>query len=290
MSVADVSVLTPSLGYARFIPDALQSVAIQQGVTVQHVVQDGGSTDGTLDVLRAADVDWRCEPDEGQSDALNRALARAEGTWVCWLNADEFYLPGSLAHLIDIAEREQADVVYGDAVFVDAAGRIDRLLAQHRFDRTILFHYGTIIPSCAVLIRRSLLTPSIWDTSLRLLMDRELYMHLVRDGAKVVHTRRPIGAFRVHEERVSAASSAAFQNDYTTIGERYGPTSRPRKLWARYKRPVLKLLDGSYGRERKIAGLKGRDIRWFASEEGREGCRMLFERYGVPAPAPSAER
>lgn len=281
MSTVDVSVLTPSFGYARYIQDAIDSVKGQDGVTTQHVVQDAGSTDGTVELLEDAGVDWRSEPDEGQSDALNRALERATGIWVSWLNADEFYLPGSLAYLVGVAETSGADVVYGDVVFVDAAGRIERLLAQHRYDRTTLYHYGTIIPSVAVLIRRSALGTAPWDPTLRLLMDRDLYLGLASRGAKIIHTKRPIGAFRVHDERVSAADSSTFHSDYDTIARRFERTSKAKKFIATTKHRLLKLLDGSYARQKRVASLEGTDVRWFDSPAGVEGCRALLERYGA---------
>ncbi len=281
MTGVDVSVLTPSYGYARYIGDAIQSVTMQEGLTVAHVIQDGGSTDGTVDVLKDAgpQVDWRSEPDTGQSDALNKALSRATGRWVSWLNADEFYLPGALEHLVATADRAGADIAYGDAVFVDAEGKLTRLLSQHRFDRTTLFHYGTIIPSCAVLIRRESLGDSPWDGSLRLLMDREVYMKLVQAGAKAVYTKRPIGAFRVHDERVSAGSSESFATDYERIATRYGATSPTKKRLALAKHRWLKLIDGSYARQRRVAGLIGQDLRWFASPQGLERWNSLLESY-----------
>src|SRR5919106_662562 len=101
LGMNSISVLTPSRGYGRFIADAIESAKQQVGVTVQHVVQDAGSDDGTLDILWSYGdaVDWTSEPDSGQSDALNRALGRATGDWIAWLNADEFYLPDGLRML-----------------------------------------------------------------------------------------------------------------------------------------------------------------------------------------------
>src|SRR5687768_16684453 len=128
--MTDVSILTPSYGYGRFISDAIESVLRQDRLTVEHIVQDGGSDDETVEVLKRFDdrIVWASEPDAGQSDALNKALARATGTWIAWLNADEFYLPCSLATLLEHGERTASDVVYGDCLFVDVQGRIERLL------------------------------------------------------------------------------------------------------------------------------------------------------------------
>lgn len=84
--MTDVSVLTPSCEYGRYIEDAIESVLGQQGVSVEHVIQDGGSTDDTVDVLTRFDgLVWASESDQG----LNKALAKAGGRWIAWLNADE---------------------------------------------------------------------------------------------------------------------------------------------------------------------------------------------------------
>ena len=102
MPEVDLSVVTPSFGYAHYLRDAIESVSGQRGITVEHIIQDGGSTDGTVELLESLGdaVDWGSETDDGQSDALNRALRRARGRWVAWLNADEFYLPNGLTTLV----------------------------------------------------------------------------------------------------------------------------------------------------------------------------------------------
>src|SRR5262249_6710278 len=143
--MVDVSVLTPSLNYARFIEDALISVRDQRNgdLTVEHIIQDGLSSDGTVDVITSfRGVTWSSEADRGQSDALNKALEKASGRWIAWLNADEFYLPQGIAHLVRVAERARAGVAYGDCLFVDGDGRLLRLKAQHRFNARLLREYG----------------------------------------------------------------------------------------------------------------------------------------------------
>src|SRR5579862_7410240 len=91
LAMPDVDVLTPSFDYARFIGDALDSVRLQTRVTAHHYVQDGGSSDATVELLKRTDgVSWQSRPDRGQSDALNTAFSRGSAPWVAWLNADEF--------------------------------------------------------------------------------------------------------------------------------------------------------------------------------------------------------
>ncbi len=278
-----VSVLTPSYGYARFIEDCLTSVAEQDGVEVQHVVQDAGSDDGTVEILeRATDVDWVSEPDEGQSDALNRALVRAKGEWVAWLNADEFYLPGALAALVTEAVRTNSDVVYGESVYVDEQGRLRRLAPQHRFSEKVLREFGCYISSSSILFRRSALEGHVWDVHARRRMDWDLYVSMAAEGRSFSHLRRPIGAFREHEARVTAAPPSDFAEEDARLSVKHGLPGDPEERWranrvGRWGHPALKLLDGAYRRQVRASRLVGTDLRWFASEAGMAGVRRLLQ-------------
>lgn len=285
----DVSVLTPSYGYGRYIGDCIDSVLGQDGVEVQHVVHDGASTDDTVAVLeRYGDrVDWVSEPDEGQSDALNKALGRATGRWVAWLNADEFYLPDALRALVEQAERHGADVVYGDAAFVDEDGRLRRLAPQHRFKRRVLAEYGCYISSCAVLFRRERLAGHSWDTDVQRRMDWDLYMALASAGARYRHVPFPVGAFREHDERVTASNWDEWIEEDSGLAQRYGMSADPYQRWresrvGRWMHPALKALDGAYWRQLRARDLAGEDLRWFRGPAQQAACDRLARRsYGI---------
>ena len=284
----DVSVLTPSFGYGRFIRDALSSVRGQVGVDVEHIVQDAGSTDETIDVLRkfGDEVEWRSEPDRGQSDALNRAFERSEGRWIAWLNADEFYLPQGLEALVQAGERSATDVVYADAAFIDEGGTLIRLLASHRFSPSVLRQYGPFIGSCTVLLRRSALGECPWDVDVRRIMDWELYLRLLSEGARFIHVPYPVGAYRIHGGQVTAQPGEEFSEDHRTVRARYGIrlTGRgPHYAVGRGLHGVHKLLSGARRRERHAQELRGGDLRWFNPRVGRAAVDELLRRcYGVP--------
>ena len=160
-------------------------------LSVEHIVQDGSSTDDTVQVLTQfkGGVDWSSESDHGQSDALNKALARASGRWIGWLNADEFFMPGGLAHLVRVGERTQSDVVYGDCVIIDEEGRLVRLQAPHRFSARLLAEYGCYISSCSTIFRRSVLGEAPWDVEIRRVMDWDLYLKLMARGRPFAMSR-----------------------------------------------------------------------------------------------------
>lgn len=273
--MVDVSVLTPSLGYGRFIEDAIRSVLGQEGVSVQHLIQDGGSQDGTLEVLRRYDgaIDWKSELDGGQSDALNKAFRRAEGRWVAWLNADEFYLPGGLAALVRHGDKTSADVVYGENVFVDEEGRVTRLAAQHRFSRSVL-RSGCFISSSSAIFRRSVLPSEPWDTHMRMIMDWELYLKLVTLGAHPSYVKYPVGAFRRHDEQVTAPSNDS-PDEYRAVFARYRVT-RWTTRWGLALHRAYKLWSGAYWRQLQAQKFRGHDLRWFRGGAGRATVEGLL--------------
>ena len=289
MKSYDVSVLTPSYGYGRFIGEAARSAFGQPGLAIQHVVQDAGSRDETPTIVQAisgeypGDVSWVSEPDRGQSDALNRALSRASGRWVGWLNADEFYLPGGLTALVQEGERSGADVVFADALFVDTGGSFMRLKSQHPFSHHVLHKYGTFIATCSTLIRRSALWPDPWDQELRLLMDRDLFMQLHQRGARFRYLRWPAAAFRVHDERVSAGTRESFSSDYGIVAERYGRVGPVGRITGRTLHVILKALSGGYLRAFRARNHRGADMSWASLVQGSELEDMVRRCYGVSA-------
>jgi len=277
----DVSVLTPSYGYGRFIADSIESVIRQEGLHVEHIVQDGGSKDETLDVLRSFDdqVVWISEPDQGQSDALNRALTMATGRWVAWLNADEFYLPGGLASLIHEAERSDADVVYGDAIEVDRDGKMLELRPAHPFVPLILRSYGPFPNTASVVMRRESLGVDPWDPTLKVVMDWDLYLGLQQKRATFRYLPYPVGAYRHHEDQMSAGPG---RGQVAEVRERYQiPSGQVYRKAGLTIHRIYKLVARSYLRQLRARSLRGADLRWFEDGLGIEHFQALLERcYG----------
>ena len=149
--VVKFSIVTPSFNQGRFIRDCIESVRAQTETEWEHIVVDAGSTDETLAVLREyPHLKWTSEPDQGQSDGINKGFLRATGDWVMWLNADDYLLPGALRKVAGAASRwPEADVLYGECLFVDKDKRLLRRKRDHRFDFGVLVFYGCYIPSTA---------------------------------------------------------------------------------------------------------------------------------------------
>src|SRR5688572_3449685 len=120
-----VSIVTPSLNQGRFIEDTVKSVLGQDYSPIEYLVVDGGSTDGTLAVLRRYDGALRLisEPDSGQAAAINKGLRATSGEILGWLNSDDVYEPSAVSAAVAyLREHPETAMVYGDASHIDAAG------------------------------------------------------------------------------------------------------------------------------------------------------------------------
>lgn len=200
------TIITPSLNYGHFLGDCLQSVADQQGVTLEHLVIDGGSTDGSAEVAaRFPHALWTREPDQGMSDAINRGFDRAMGDWVIWLNADDRLKPGALAAMLPMLEKSTADVVYGDYDFIDRDGRFMRRMKVPRWSAFVNLYHHCYVPSTAAFYRRSTVIEEghRLRVDFRYVMDGEFYARLDSLGKHFEHVPVNVADFRMHGENAS---------------------------------------------------------------------------------------
>jgi GT2 family glycosyltransferase len=201
-----ISIVTPSFGQGHFLERTLYSVVNQNYPALEYFVQDGGSTDETVDVLRRFEGSlggWVSESDEGQADAINRGFARTSGEIMAYLNSDDLLLPGALAYVARyFSAHPDVDVVYGHRAMIDEHdGHIgSQVLPRHDDEELALLDF---VPQETLFWRRS-----AWDAaggrvdaSLRFAMDWDLLLRLRDSGAKMVRLPRFLGAFRVHEEQ-----------------------------------------------------------------------------------------
>jgi glycosyltransferase involved in cell wall biosynthesis len=200
------TIITPSLNYGRFLGDCLESVAAQQGVKLEHLVIDGGSTDESAEVAALfPHVTWIREPDDGMSDAINKGFDRAKGEWVMWLNADDRLKPGALAVMLPFLEKSTADVVYGDWDFVDERGVHLRQVKSPGWSMFVHVHHHCYIASTSAFYRRA----SVIDGGHRLrkdfhyVMDGEFYARLAASGMQFQHMPVTVADFRMHGANAS---------------------------------------------------------------------------------------
>jgi glycosyltransferase involved in cell wall biosynthesis len=201
------SVITPSFNHGQYIRDCLDSVRQQAGVSWEHIVIDGGSTDGTLAILRKyPHLQWVSEPDSGMSEAINKGFHRATGDWVMWLNTDDYLLPGALAKVAAFAERHPTvDVIYGQWQFVDASKRLLQTKQSLPYCRLMNIHSYTTIASTACFYRKETTVDAgfLIREELRYSMDVEYYARLGTAGKVFRHLPAVLAAFRIHGQNLS---------------------------------------------------------------------------------------
>jgi len=204
-----VAIVTPSFNQDEFLARTIESVLDQRYPRLEYVVQDGGSDDNSVEVIRYYEnrlTHWVSAADDGQADAIAKGFEKTSGELMAWLNSDDLLLPGALNYAASyLAEHPDVDVVYGHRVLIDTEdNEIGRWVLPPHCSRTLKwFDY---VPQETMIWRRSL-----WekvggiDPSFRFALDWDLLLRFVDAGATFVRLPRFLGAFRVHEEQKSLA-------------------------------------------------------------------------------------
>jgi glycosyltransferase involved in cell wall biosynthesis len=202
LSPPDVTVVTPSFQQASFIEETIQSVLSQTGVQVEYLVMDGGSTDGTLEILEKyrSRLQYLSEKDQGQTDAINKGFQRAQGRILAYLNSDDTYLPGALAKAVRfLDEHPEFAMVYGEGYHVDAQGRFLGRYYTEPFDFQRLAEVCFICQPTAFVRREVLSTVGYPDVTLHYCMD---YDYWIRIGKRysVGYLPHYLATSRLHPE------------------------------------------------------------------------------------------
>ncbi len=208
-----VSIITPSYNQAAYLEQTLRSVLEQDYAPIEYLVVDGGSTDGSVEILQryASRFSWWVsERDNGQAEAINKGLARAHGEIVAWLNSDDLYLPGAVKAAVQALETHpQAAFVYGDVLAIDAQGKPLYHQRFRPFTIQDLLCFN-IIGQPAVFIRRwALEQAGLLDPSYHCLLDHHLWIRLALVG-DVVYVPQLWAAARYHPMAKNRRQALAF--------------------------------------------------------------------------------
>ncbi|MEW5870916.1 MAG: glycosyltransferase family 2 protein [Chloroflexota bacterium] len=205
-----VSIITPSYNQAQFLEQTIQSVLAQDYQSIEYLIVDGGSQDGSLEIIqRHADhlAWWVSEPDQGQTDAINKGFARARGEILAWLNSDDTYLPNAISEAVAYLQAHpEAGMVYGDANLIDQQGEVIGKFPARQTDYQRLRRGYVHIPQQSAFFRASL-----WqqvgplDPSFYFAMDYDLWVRLARISELHYHPRLWAN-FRLHGTGKSVVS------------------------------------------------------------------------------------
>jgi len=183
-----VSVVIPCLNRANFLIPTLESVLQQDYANIECIVIDGGSTDGTTDILSRYDgrIKWRSQPDQGPSDAINKGWWLSGGEILAWLNADDVWAPAAVSKAVAyFQEHPDVDVVYGDCGIIDEYGKQTITMTVRDWNlRHAVEHCDHIIFQAASFMRRSILERVGWLWP-KLCHDHELWLRISRAGGSL---------------------------------------------------------------------------------------------------------
>lgn len=219
-----ITVAIPSLNQGRFLDQALNSI-FSQGIPVEVMLADGGSTDNTEEVIRKWQDKlawWRSGPDAGQAAAVNLAISKGTAPYVCWLNADDTYLPQALQTLLDHLENHPAiPAVYGRAWNTDETGKPVRPYWTRAFSEWLLARY-CFISQPATLIRRE-----AWegvggvDENLHLAMDYDLWWKILRRFGPLAYVPEFVATNRIHGQTKTASQRRQHYLEAMTVVRRH---------------------------------------------------------------------
>ncbi len=243
MALPRISIVTPSFNQACYLEETMQSVLDQGYPNLEYIVIDGGSTDGSADIIRKYETSlayWVSEPDRGQTHAINKGMARASGDIVAYLNSDDYYLPGTLHRVARaFAARPEADLFHGRCRIVDEQGtatgeRVGRISSYEE----VLDLWGVWWQ------RRNYVQPEVFWTKriadrigpfreeLFFVMDWEYWTRIFGAGGKPAFIDEELACFRLHRNQKSSHAKRSAAEQLKVAGEllqQGNPALSPRK-------------------------------------------------------------
>ncbi len=219
-----IAIVTPSYNHAQFLEATIDSVLAQNYPKLHYHVQDGGSVDGSIELLknRGDRISWRSEPDRGQSHAINLGFAGVDSDIMAYLNSDDVLLPGTLAAIVNFfAAHPDVDIVYGHRVFIDREGlEIGRAVLPGHDGMTL--QYADYIPQETMFWRRR-----VWqelktiDESFHYALDWDFILRAQAAGFTFARLPRFLACFRIHDEQKTAATYELGQKEMQVLRLRY---------------------------------------------------------------------
>jgi glycosyltransferase involved in cell wall biosynthesis len=219
-----VSIITPSLNQAQYLEKTIQSVLDQQHPDLEYMIVDGGSTDGSVEIIHRYESHltwWVSEPDCGQSDAINKGLRRATGDIVAWLNSDDLYAPGAISKVVEQFQRHpDAGLVFGDVLSIDAGGVITKTMrfggnrrnSGKRWSLDDLMMFNIISQPGVFMNPKVLEQAGYLDLNFHYLMDHHLWLRMAAI-APMVYVPEVFASARFHPAAKNVAQAAHFRDE-----------------------------------------------------------------------------
>jgi glycosyltransferase involved in cell wall biosynthesis len=246
-----LTIVTPSFNQVQYLERTILSVLNQHYPNLEYFIMDGGSTDGSLEIIKKYEsylAGWVSEKDRGQTDAINKGFRRATGDYVAFQNSDDVFAPDAFSRIADAWRKAPStDVFFGDMYIIDEADVILEEMRAPDFCVECQLYEGMQVFNQSLFIRRDRLEQfGLLDESLRFVIDYEIVARLgVQPDMKFRHVHGFWGGFRVQPDAKSStiATTVGLQ-EHKLVKEKYLPmltSSLGASFWQRYCR-LRKLL------------------------------------------------
>lgn len=210
-----ISIVTPSFNQGQFLEETIRSVLLQNYPNLQYIVIDGGSTDGSVEIIKKYEpwIDfWISEKDRGQSHAINKGLERCNGVWFNWLNSDDYFFPGALHSLITKAKKERSKIVSGKTMNIGMGVGNSCYSTKVRSQWPDTLFFLQVNQAGSLLDLPEVRKVGGVREDLRLCMDLDLWLRILwRGGSEVLdQTDESTAAYRYHDDSKTCTAEDAF--------------------------------------------------------------------------------
>jgi len=224
-----ISIVTPSYNQAQFLERTILSVLNQNYPNLEYIIIDGGSTDGSVEIIKKYEKYlsyWVSEKDRGQSHALNKGFEKATGDLVGWQNSDDIYLPGAFEKVIEVFKNKpNYDVYFGNVYLIDECDSIIRDLRFIKFSPFSLIYEGTVLANQSTFFSKKIIKSYKLDENFKFTMDYEFYFRIRNSNFIFIH--HFLGAFRLHSFAKTSLISDIGKKEHNKIliSNGYNPNS-----------------------------------------------------------------
>jgi glycosyltransferase involved in cell wall biosynthesis len=292
-----VTIVTPSYNQARFLEETILSVLAQDYPNIEYLIIDGGSTDGSVEIIRKYGhrlAYWVSEPDQGQSHAINKGLQRANGEILAWLNSDDVCCPGAVRAVVDFfGSHPGVALVYGRADLIDFDGVVVHQIPWQDFDvPACIGRHRYPIPQPAAFFRReTILQVGLLDQRLHYCLDWDYWIRIAMAGLKISTIPQTLARCRLHHDSKTVGELLRPQEEMVAWVDRFFSQPLPQRIAAlkrqSHSRALLSLgrqhfYAGQYGTARR-AVLRG--VLEYPRVLLNDRALLLFGLSMLPAPA-----
>lgn len=258
-----VSVIIPSYKQGKFIERTILSVLNQTYPNIELIIIDGGSTDKTIGIIKKYENKisyWVNEKDKGQSNAINKGVQKANGSYIGWINSDDIYFKDTIKDCVDVLTKNPGfDVVFGNYVYIDENDKIIRTRKElpFIFERCLWIKKCTHANVAGLFTKRCFTDFGKIREDLHYGMDYEFYVRLGYNKIKFKHIQKFLGAYRLHGQSKTISDTKSMISEMKKVSEQFTETyskfySLTIPFYYKMNRYFNKLITGCYFPSKKL--------------------------------------